>query len=101
MATNVPITDTGIANIIMKVARKLLKKSMRIHTANIPPIMIFCWTKAIAAFMYTVSSYTFFKTRPFSARIPLFNTNISFLRFCIIATTFEFGSLITEKVIAS
>ena len=51
MATNVPITETGIANIIMKVARKLLKKSMRIHTANIPPIMIFCWTKAIAAFM--------------------------------------------------
>ena len=42
IATNVPITETGMANIIIKVGRKLLKKSISIQIAKIPPIRIFC-----------------------------------------------------------
>ena len=38
----VPITETGIANIIINVGLKLLKKSINIHIARIPPIMMFC-----------------------------------------------------------
>ena len=55
----------------------------------------------MAAFMYIVSSYTLFKTSPFSASTPSFNFFISILRLLIISTTFEFGSLITANVIAS
>ena len=42
IATNVPITETGMANIIINVGRKLLKKSISIQIAKIPPIIIFC-----------------------------------------------------------
>ena len=51
MTTKVPITETGIASIIIKAGRKLLKKSIRTNIANIPPITIFCLTKAIAEFI--------------------------------------------------
>ena len=51
IATNVPITETGMANIIINVGRKLLKKSISIQIAKIPPIIIFCWTNLIAAFI--------------------------------------------------
>ena len=55
----------------------------------------------MAAFIYTVSSYTFFKMSPFSERTPLFNFSISIFKLSIIFTTFEFGSLMTANVIAS
>ena len=51
IATNVPIIETGIANIIINVGLKFLKKSNNTQTAKIPPIIIFCWTSLIAAFM--------------------------------------------------
>ena len=49
--TNVPTTETGIANIIISVGLKFLKKIIKTQIARIPPMIMFCWTKSIALLM--------------------------------------------------
>ena len=48
MATNAPMTDTGMEIEMISVARKDLKKSSSISAASVPPIQIFCCTRSIA-----------------------------------------------------
>ena len=48
MATNEPMTDTGIASEITSVARGERRKRSRISAASRPPIQIFCVTSAMA-----------------------------------------------------
>ena len=64
-ATNVPITDTGMASIMTRVGLKLLKNNISTQIAKIPPKKMFCLTSEIAELIYTVSSYTFSSTKPF------------------------------------
>ena len=40
--TKVPTTETGIANIIIRVGLKFLKKIIKIQIARIPPMIMFC-----------------------------------------------------------
>ena len=49
--TNVPITDIGIANIIIKDGLKFLRKIIKTHIANNAPMIIFCFTSEIALLM--------------------------------------------------
>ena len=56
IATNAPITETGIAREMIIVARKERRKDRRIRTASAPPTQIFCFTRSIAELIYIVSS---------------------------------------------
>ena len=51
IATNDPITETGMAIDTIKVARGDLRNSSSMIAANPPPIRMFCWTKSIAELM--------------------------------------------------
>ena len=48
MATNEPITETGIAMAMITVAPSERRNSIRTMTAKVPPIQIFCCTSSIA-----------------------------------------------------
>ena len=56
MATNEPMTDTGMAAEMISVARIERRKISKIIAARRPPTTMFCWTRPIAELMYTVSS---------------------------------------------
>ena len=51
IATKAPITETGIAIEMIKVARSERRNSNRITIASEPPIQMFCRTRSMAALM--------------------------------------------------
>ena len=51
IATNEPITDTGIAIDTISVARTERRKISSVSAASVPPIRMFCWTRSIAELM--------------------------------------------------
>ena len=51
MATKAPITETGIAMEMTRVARKDLRKSNRMSAARVPPTKMFWRTKSMAELM--------------------------------------------------
>ena len=51
IATNAPITDTGIAIVIMIVARSERRKRSKMIPANTPPTQMFCCTSRMAELM--------------------------------------------------